>query len=34
MEDSDLFLTLCLLALFVFSFAVLSQMAVYMAGGL
>lgn len=34
MEDPDFFLTLCLLALFVFSFAVLSQMAVYMAGGL
>lgn len=34
MEDPDLFLTLFLLALFVLSFAMLSNMAIYMAGGL
>lgn len=34
MEDFDLFLTLFLLALFVLSFAMLSNMAIYMAGGL
>ena len=34
MEDSDLFLTLFLLALSVLSFAMLSNMAIYMAGGL
>lgn len=34
MEDPDLFLTLFLLALFVLSFATLSNMAIYMAGGL
>lgn len=34
MEDSDLFLTLFRLALFVLSFAMLSNMAIYMAGGL
>lgn len=34
MEDPDLFVILFLLALFVLSFTMLSNMAIYMAGGL